>query len=613
MKKGQHTQRASLPGVISALCMVGLFSAGLSTACNTNTVEYITSTGGVTKSIVTSIDGQKPMDILWVVDNSFSMCQEQKVLRDNFDGFVDILARTNLDFHIALTTTHAPEGAGVIEPIAKEAQIQSTPQPVPGNNQGCLRGEGPNTEFAPLRESLEVAKRCLADPSQASNYEWTDAQIDCALQSSMRQSQSGCVASSGLADADGNSRYDIFDLFPASSDYRAIPKVLKASDYRGADGQIDQARLTLDFACMATVGTRGDGYEKGLRAAVKAVSPEFTGGPAEGVSVNTDAVNHGFIRAESGFALIFVTDENDCSHDSSIMELGNECGANICEYMNSAQAGERGNALIDPEVFAQELRENLAKSKGLTDANQLIENNLLIASINGTSKRYNEPFPACAMEKPEISAACSSALGSAFSGDRYERFMRQFQNFYPRTILDDKNDPRSPEEIRTDFSKYEPVGWMCTDTFAPALLAIAEFIAGDTASCINENVYPCETDADCPEKLFAGVPGTCQEKPNSDGLRYCDSGIALTIERNPLVEAVNPDVNALDYCLPGSIGQLDTANPSCVIDPSRYSFGACAGDTEGVQFNWVEPADVVANKLSGYTLETVFAIDPGSN
>ncbi len=188
--------------------------------------------------------------------------------------------------------------------------------------------------------------------------------------------------------------------------------------------------------------------------------------------------------------------------------------------------------------------------------------------------------------------------------------MRQFKNFYPRTILDDKNEPRSPEEIRTDFSKYEPVGWMCTDTFAPALLAIAEFVAGDSSSCINENLSPCIQDSDCPKFPVTNAPGICKEKPNSDGLRYCDSGIALIVERNPQVEAVNPDVNTLDYCLPGSIGQLDTANPSCIIDPSRYSLAACAGEMEGVQFNWNESNDEVANTLSGYTLSIQATIAP---
>ena len=59
---------------------------------------------------------------------------------------------------------------------------------------------------------------------------------------------------------------------------------------------------------MSTVGTRGDGYEKGLRAAITAVELEKTGGAFGVMTSDATKPNHGFIRKDAGFALIFVTD-----------------------------------------------------------------------------------------------------------------------------------------------------------------------------------------------------------------------------------------------------------------------------------------------------------------
>lgn len=403
---------------------------------------------------------QKKVDILWVIDNSFSMCEQQDVLRQNLDQFIEPLL--DQDFHIGLTTTHAPESGISLEPIAREAMLQNAPQPVPGLNEKCLRGA---SGFEPLRLALDVAKGCLTDPDTASQFAWTDPQIECALQSTMRQGQTGCVSSSALPDRTGDGLFDIFDLFPETSEYRALPKVFRRVDYEQG-GIVDAARLRDDLRCVMTVGTRGDGYEKGLRVAINAVSLENTGGAVGRVSVDmpadmsTDmspdmsAPNYGLIRADARFGLVIMSDENDCSHDSTIMELGNACGANICEYMNSAQSEAAGqSALISPEAFAEQLVSNLSAVKGV----RFDSTNVFVATITGTAKRYDQPFPTCSSDKPDITPVCNSGLGDAFSGDRYERFANQFVNHYPNTV--------GPDE-------YEPLGLMCADTFAPALGAI---------------------------------------------------------------------------------------------------------------------------------------------
>ena len=290
------------------------------------------------ESMVPRVTGDK-IDMLFVLDNSFSMCEEQSVLRDNINLFLKEI--TSKDFHIGVTTTHAPEGAGVIEPIAQEAYLQSTPQPVPGHHIGCL-GDRSN-DYAPLRESLDVARECLADVTMTDQFVWTSEQIACANLSPTRQSQEGCVASSNLPDRNGDTFYDIFDLFPDYDMYRPLPKVFRKQDYLlTGSGELDLVRLEADLRCVMTVGTRGDGYEKGLRVAVNAVSPEMTGVIAGMDGVDTSAPNYGFVRQNAKFGVVFVTDENDCSHNGEIEELGNACGSNIRVHELQADHERRG-------------------------------------------------------------------------------------------------------------------------------------------------------------------------------------------------------------------------------------------------------------------------------
>ncbi|MCB9093104.1 MAG: VWA domain-containing protein [Halobacteriovoraceae bacterium] len=63
-------------------------------------------------------DGEKrPLDILWVVDDSGSMANEQQALADNFGAFINQFVTKQIDFNMAIVTTDAtPAKDG--EPVA---------------------------------------------------------------------------------------------------------------------------------------------------------------------------------------------------------------------------------------------------------------------------------------------------------------------------------------------------------------------------------------------------------------------------------------------------------------------------------------------------------------
>ncbi len=604
----QKNYKKTILGWTTMACASMAIGAGLMSSCNTHSVLPVTNGLSVGGTISTSVSDEVAMDILWVVDNSGSMCQEQKALRDNFNAFITTLQDASLDFHIAVTTTHAPgEDANYNqEPVAIEGHIQSKPQPLPGFDNVCLGTYDAvgrtYTDLTPLRDALAIAVECMNTPNPAL-LNVTDAQLNCALPDSARP---GCSADVGGVDRDGDTFYTINDIFPLASEYRVIPEVLRAEDY-SSNGTLDVERLRADFACMSLVGTRGYGLEKGLQAAVKAVSPELTGLVSESPSADISAPNHGFLRKDSGFTMIFVTDENDCSHDGDIAEFGQVCRGAICDYENAADLRGEPSDLTSIPTLAERLKANLTESKG----RPVQDSEILVASIHGLWRPFEGPMPACkqgdADDRPEVPFACADPnLGVAFSGDRYDRFMRQFPNYYPNAVTG------GDDEKRKDFENFQEFGEICTGDFSASLRAIGEFISNASGDCITDNVLPCRNSSECPSALYGDSAGTCLANDGSGNITefsgneddgFCDTGVILRLVQG---EGSLP-VEENEYCIPESINAMRTESPSCVIDPSRYTWEVCPASASAIAFEWVgiEPA-AVAQRLAGYQLELIY-------
>lgn len=380
---------------------------------------------GVTVPIPTT-PGTGLVDILWVIDNSGSMCRKQAHLRDNFGAFIDSLRDLDLDFHLGVTTTHMETGGEYpFEPVAQPGHLQSRPQPVPGFDPSCyynLDASGdldPEAGVEPVLETIRIAVSCTRDPSQYQALLTPNLNdLRCALD----QGRWNCTFPIPPRE----------DFFPPPGAYREIPRVLKASDYADGAGALDLDRLKADFACMSLVGTRGYGYEKGLLAGVAALSPELNepGGP-----------NDGFLRPDAHTGIIFISDENDCSHDGNLNERSS-CGVAQCTFDEND-----GVNLIPVETLKQSLLDNLSASKGMA----ISEDQVIMASIHGRYQRYTEPRPATCDQGFAIPPSCSSELGKAYSGHRYDAFIRQFSTYFPSPPQADPNGPL-PGLVCSDFS-----------------------------------------------------------------------------------------------------------------------------------------------------------------
>ena len=420
-----------------------------------------------------------PVDLLWVLDNSGSMCEEQASLRKNFKRFVDTLRQKPIDFNMAVTTTGAGNFYEVISSAGEIGHIQSTPHPPVGFGQTCTTDERAADTYEPLRTQIEAAVACTKEPGKYEHLtELTDAQIKCALEGN--EAMAACQQAGWSPDEVGRA-----ELFPCGDEhgercetveqfesvYRDIPNVLSAADYEDANGALDVEKLRNDFACMSYVGTRGEAMEQGLRAAVQAVAPANTGGTiAEPIAEHggSDAPNHGFLRKEARTGVIFVTDENDCSRPAEIdivEEFG--CGEMGCYYA-AAEGRDDQSPLFATQELAEQFLSNLAASKGV---DEIDPQDVFVGSIHGDYAKYGSKAGQkveedCAGTQGELrksATVCSTDLGSATSGDRYEDFLRHFENTFPEA-------PSGGGHMR---------GWMCEDDLGGALEAIAAGLRGN--------------------------------------------------------------------------------------------------------------------------------------
>ncbi len=95
MSRGQQVERLLFSGLLLAL------GAG----CNDYPLDHLQQTVVIERSDVYSQGEQTKIDILWVVDDSSSMCEEQATLTSHFDTFIQGLTRLDASFRVAVVST----------------------------------------------------------------------------------------------------------------------------------------------------------------------------------------------------------------------------------------------------------------------------------------------------------------------------------------------------------------------------------------------------------------------------------------------------------------------------------------------------------------------------
>lgn len=246
-------------------------------ACNEHEMAPFSKSLSSGKKQSTSSGSARPVDILFIIDDSNSMKEEQTGLDEQFHVFLERLIEANANFRIATVST-SYSGTGM--PFMTTA----------------LNTGSSLLEDVGVTNIDEIKAKCAEYYDNGNVYDFSSDEW---------------TARNG-----GN--------FSALDQYESKNWIDFADFAVGTNGTFDASshsekrnEIIRDlFRCQALIGTSGDGTEKGLATMKSGLAN------ARDFSNITDAVAN-FKRKGSILTVVFVTDENDCS--SANLLTGNEC------------------------------------------------------------------------------------------------------------------------------------------------------------------------------------------------------------------------------------------------------------------------------------------------
>ncbi len=315
-------------------------------------------TGEPDESLNCAISVNKDVDILFVIDNSGSMAEEQALLVANFAAFVDLLEAEDvaINYRIGITTTDA-------------------------GNPRCVGGVPENGTL--------VLSSCL-DRVASGEFVFADQDYSFA-----------CADHCTKTDAQLTVRPTTTHYDPQPRPRRWIERIEGQSNIEGVASNVEA------FQCYGPQGVAGCGFESHLesmyRALAKAEDPGST-------------ANYGFLRDAAVLSIVVITDETDCSYRAGAKEVfvdnkvfwnspddvqpssalcwraGVECSGDSpyseCHAANHGVDGAVGVA--DADAVLRPVSEYVAFVKAIEASKQLIDasQRVLVSVIGGVPVGY---------------------------------------------------------------------------------------------------------------------------------------------------------------------------------------------------------------------------------
>ncbi len=201
----------------------------------------------------------KDVDILFVIDNSGSMAEEQALLSQNFAAFINVLEATDVaaNYRIGITTTDA-------------------------GNPRC-----PNT--TPENGTL-VLSSCL-DRVATDEFSYGGEDFSFA-----------CSDYCSKTDGDLNVRATTTQYDNKAAPRKWIERIEGQSNIDGVASNVEA------FQCYGPQGLAGCGFESHLESMYKALAKASDQG---------SVANYGFLREAAILAIVILTDEADCSYQAA--------------------------------------------------------------------------------------------------------------------------------------------------------------------------------------------------------------------------------------------------------------------------------------------------------
>jgi hypothetical protein len=238
-------------------------------------------------------------------------------------------------------------------------------------------------------------------------------------------------------DGDGG----IFQAAPRG-DGGACTSAPKGQSYIVADGASNnfEGSVTDALSCIADLGTNGCGFEHQLASVRKALGGDTGGVPRQ---------NAGFLRDGALLAIVFITDEDDCSapDDSDLFDPSQTLISDPLGPLDSYRCNEFGHLCdgVPPPRFtpATELADCHSNEKNgkLIKIGDFVKffqslkddpNGVIVAAITGPATPYSVELTAVdkgsgvSEEEPRIVASCQSSNGLAAPAVRIKDFIDAF-------------------------------------------------------------------------------------------------------------------------------------------------------------------------------------------
>jgi hypothetical protein len=443
----------------------------------------------------------KDVDILFIIDNSGSMGEEQANLGANFPSFIGVLEEDGVEanYRIGITTTD-------------------------NGNPWC----------PPAQTTPEAGKLVLSSCKTRLGDFLFGAEVD------VRDLACNDICDLELAD---------LEILPTITDNDKVPKPRPwLENIEGKKNIPAGTDAAAAFACFGPQGVNGCGFEATLESMYLALTRAQT----------NNEESYGFLRTSAILAIVFVTDEADCSHNknfSTIFELdgnrvfwsnpaaayptsavcwnaGVECvgdpsGYTSCDPVNKDVNGNIGVA--DNQAVLHPMSRYVGLVQGLEDQKKEInaQQEVIVALIGGVSSQGEAFYSDVGNIDPDFQDSFGIGPGCQAPGNVAA---------VPPVRLRDMTNAFTPGNM---FS-------ICDSDYSPALQAIANRIKDQIQpACYTK----CVKDTDAATAL---VDPEC------------------TVEENPPGNGTE-DVVRIQEC-------LRDANGAYVIDPGTDEYTMPAND-----------------------------------
>jgi hypothetical protein len=219
------------------------------------------------------LDVNRDVDVLFVIDNSGSMGEEQVNLAANIPAFIEVLEHEQVraNYRIGVTTTD-------------------------NGNPWCPVGA----------TTPEAGKLVLSScKSRLQDFLFNNGQVDV--------QDLACNEICALTESE-------LQIIPTTTDFDSTPSPRPWLENILGEKNIPESTSMVDaFRCFSPQGINGCGFESQLE------SMYLTLKRAE----NVDEAEYGFMRAQAVLAVVFLTDEADCSYNKSYSEIFEQDGNKV--------------------------------------------------------------------------------------------------------------------------------------------------------------------------------------------------------------------------------------------------------------------------------------------